>query len=152
MSSVGHQHPGQDDAAVCERGGELGRVQRAVRGEGGVRVLELARHNQGGLRPHLPPALRCGGHQLGCRHRVRTQELQRSCILDFATISYLMCFIIFDTELECGHHRSTHCNKCPFDTNGTFMGEKFCHGDCKWVGGELLYALTIKSSNIKSVC
>ena len=78
VSCVGHQHPGQDDAALCERGGELGRVRRAVRGEGGLRALELARHNQGGLRPRLPPALRRGEDQLGCRHCVRTQELRRS--------------------------------------------------------------------------
>ena len=92
VSCVGHQHPGQDDAALCERGGELGRVRRAVRGEGGLRALELARHNQGGLGPRLPPALRCRAHQLGRRHCVRTQELRRSDVGSFDDTGFYLAF------------------------------------------------------------
>ena len=78
MSCVGHQYPGQNDAEVCELSGELGCVQQAVWGEGGVRVLELARPHQGGLRPPLPPYVCRREQKLGCTHRVRTQELRRS--------------------------------------------------------------------------
>ena len=107
---------------------------------------------EGGLRPRLPPALRRGAHQLGCRHRFWTQELHRSdvevlMILAFTWLGFMLRdnllmssvfhYPSFVTELECGHHKTTHCNKCPYDTNGTFMGEKYCHGDCKWVGGKL---------------